>query len=104
MNTNLQHLSPELQGDSGGPFVVQNQDKSYSLAGVVSWGEVGDYSVFTRVSSMKGWIEKTFLENDANAIEENLSWPEKMELEDMVKAIGNMKDHERKEKSCKLAE
>ena len=48
----------ELQGDSGGPFAVQHQDKSYFLAGVVSWGDVGDWSVFSRVSAVKDWIKK----------------------------------------------
>jgi len=45
-------------GDSGGPFAVQHQDKSYFLAGVVSWGDVGDWSVFSRVSAVKDWIKK----------------------------------------------
>ena len=51
-------LSFQLQGDSGGPFAVQHQDKSYFLAGVVSWGDVGDWSVFSRVSAVKDWIKK----------------------------------------------
>ena len=37
-----------------------------------------------------------FLGNDI--LDENHSWPEKMELEDMVEAIKNMKDDERKTK------
>ena len=35
-----------------------------------------------------------FLGNDI--LDENHSWPEKLELEDMVEAISNMKDDERK--------
>ena len=43
-----------------------------------------------------------FVGNDI--LDENHSWPEKMELEDMVKAISNMKDDERKTKKIFLYE
>ena len=41
-----------------------------------------------------------FLGNDI--LDENHSWPEKMELEDMVEAISNMKDDERKTKNIPI--
>ena len=41
-----------------------------------------------------------FLGNDI--LDENHSWPEKLELEDMVEAISNMKDDERKTKKIFL--
>ena len=41
-----------------------------------------------------------FLGNDI--LDENHSWPEKMELEEMVEAISNMKDDERKTKKIFL--
>ena len=45
-----------LQGDSGGPMVVQDEDQGYILSGIVSWGECGDFTAFTRVSEFRDWI------------------------------------------------
>ena len=48
------------QGDSGGPFVCEESGK-WVLRGAVSWGhymcETDHYSVFSRVSSFRDWIE-----------------------------------------------
>lgn len=49
------------QGDSGGPYVCKEQGKLV-LRGVVSWGDpvcnTEHFSVFTRVSSFRNWIDK----------------------------------------------
>jgi hypothetical protein len=48
------------QGDSGGPLVVQSSDKSWKLAGIVSFGygcaRPGFYGVYTRVSIYASWL------------------------------------------------
>ena len=48
-------------GDSGGPLVVDGPN--WKLAGITSWGngcaQPNYYGVYTRVSSMVGWIEET---------------------------------------------
>eukprot|EP00111_Clytia_hemisphaerica_P002747 TCONS_00007727-protein len=51
-------------GDSGGPFVCQNSNGSWTLHGAVSWGspkcDTKDaISVFARVGQFRDWIEKT---------------------------------------------
>jgi len=45
-------------GDSGGPMVVQDEDQGYILSGIVSWGECGDFTAFTRVSEFRDWISQ----------------------------------------------
>ena len=53
------------QGDSGGPLAVLGQDGSYSQIGIVSWGRdcasPGYPGVYTRLTSLLGWIEKPML-------------------------------------------
>ena len=53
------------QGDSGGPFVCEENGK-WVLRVSVSWGhyicymcEIDHYSVFSRVSSFRNWIDST---------------------------------------------
>ena len=52
-------------GDSGGPLAVLGQDGSYRQIGIVSWGRgcaKKDYpGVYTRLTSLLGWIEKPML-------------------------------------------
>merc|ERR1712048_474802 len=50
-------------GDSGGPFVCENSDGSWTLHGAVSWGsprcDVKDaFTVFARVAVFRNWIDK----------------------------------------------
>ena len=49
-------------GDSGGPLVVQNEDESYFLAGITSWGlncaKKNRPGVYTRVSEVVEWIQQ----------------------------------------------
>lgn len=48
------------QGDSGGPLMVADANRSYSLAGVVSFGEgcgrPNKFGVYTNVAVMEPWI------------------------------------------------
>lgn len=50
------------QGDSGGPLFVENDDDTFSLIGIVSFGsgcaQPDLYGVYTRVSSYESWIEE----------------------------------------------
>lgn len=47
-------------GDSGGPFMIQDEQGNWILAGLVSWGfedaAQGAYGMYTRVSSYAYWI------------------------------------------------
>jgi hypothetical protein len=58
-------------GDSGGPLLVLNSDKSgWVLSGVVSWGSAScqrHYGVFTRVSNFRDWIQETVCARDSEA-------------------------------------
>ena len=50
-------------GDSGGPFVCQNSNGSWTLHGAVSWGspecDIKDaFTVFARVGQFRNWIEQ----------------------------------------------
>ena len=50
-------------GDSGGPFVCQQNDGSWKLHGAVSWGSpqcnASDaYTVFARLSVFRSWIDQ----------------------------------------------
>ena len=51
--------------DRGGPLAVLGQDGSYRQIGVVSWGKgcarPGYPGVYTRLTSLLGWIEKPTL-------------------------------------------
>ncbi|MFN2344056.1 MAG: trypsin-like serine protease, partial [Desulfonatronovibrio sp.] len=48
------------QGDSGGPFMIQDEQGNWVLAGLVSWGfedaAQGAYGMYTRVSSYAYWV------------------------------------------------
>ena len=56
-------------GDSGGPLIVQIEDRSYLQIGVVSWGYTADnaagcsldaaFSAYTRVAQYQDWISDT---------------------------------------------
>ncbi|KAF5301627.1 hypothetical protein FQA39_LY10674 [Lamprigera yunnana] len=50
------------EGDSGGPMVIQREDKRFLLAGVISWGigcaEPNQPGVYTRISEFKDWINQ----------------------------------------------
>lgn len=51
----------DCYGDSGGPLMVTDGVGGWRIAGIVSWGlqcaSRTSYSVFTRVNSMRTWIE-----------------------------------------------
>lgn len=51
-----------LSGDSGGPMVIQRDDKRFQLAGVISWGigcaEPDQPGVYTRISEFRVWINQ----------------------------------------------
>ena len=51
-----------LQGDSGGPMVVQREDGRFQLSGIISWGigcaEENQPGVYTRISEFKDWINQ----------------------------------------------
>lgn len=59
-------LTPCIQyesvGDSGGPMVIQREDKRFLLAGVISWGigcaEPNQPGVYTRISEFREWINQ----------------------------------------------
>jgi len=50
------------EGDSGGPMVIQREDKRFLLAGVISWGigcaEPNQPGVYTRISEFREWINQ----------------------------------------------
>ncbi|KAL3286398.1 hypothetical protein HHI36_000907 [Cryptolaemus montrouzieri] len=50
------------EGDSGGPMVIQREDKRFLLAGVISWGigcaEPNQPGVYTRISEFRDWINQ----------------------------------------------
>lgn len=50
------------EGDSGGPMVIQRDDRRFLLAGVISWGigcaEPNQPGVYTRISEFKDWINQ----------------------------------------------
>ncbi|KAJ6642871.1 Serine proteinase stubble [Pseudolycoriella hygida] len=50
------------EGDSGGPMVIQRDDKRFLLAGVISWGigcaEPNQPGVYTRISEFRDWINQ----------------------------------------------
>lgn len=55
-------LSHFIIGDSGGPMVIQRDDKRFLLAGVISWGigcaEPNQPGVYTRISEFRDWINQ----------------------------------------------
>lgn len=58
----LKSYLPFLAGDSGGPMVIQREDKRFLLAGVISWGigcaEPNQPGVYTRISEFRDWINQ----------------------------------------------
>ncbi|VEN62652.1 unnamed protein product [Callosobruchus maculatus] len=50
------------EGDSGGPMVIQREDRRFLLAGVISWGigcaEPNQPGVYTRISEFRDWINQ----------------------------------------------
>ncbi|KYB26537.1 hypothetical protein TcasGA2_TC033855 [Tribolium castaneum] len=50
------------EGDSGGPMVIQREDKRFLLAGIISWGigcaEPNQPGVYTRISEFRDWINQ----------------------------------------------
>nr|AZP56668.1 serine proteinase stubble-2 [Locusta migratoria migratoria] len=54
--------SDSCEGDSGGPMVIQREDKRWLLAGVISWGigcaEPNQPGVYTRISEFREWINQ----------------------------------------------
>lgn len=56
------HSFAPISGDSGGPMVIQREDKRFVLAGVISWGigcaEPNQPGVYTRISEFKDWINQ----------------------------------------------
>ena len=61
----VQSGTDSCKGDSGGPLAVLGQDGSYSQIGIVSWGRdcarPGYPGVYTRLTSLLGWIQKPML-------------------------------------------
>jgi len=62
-NTDVAANQSGCHGDSGGPFVCQNSNGSWTLHGAVSWGsprcDIKDaYTVFARVGQFRNWIEQ----------------------------------------------
>lgn len=70
------------QGDSGGPLFVENDDDTFSLIGIVSFGsgcaQPDLYGVYTRVSSYESWIEENTEEpiSTAGVFGEGISDPD----------------------------
>ncbi|XP_066147086.1 serine proteinase stubble [Euwallacea fornicatus] len=50
------------EGDSGGPMVIQREDKRFLLSGIISWGigcaEPNQPGVYTRISEFRDWINQ----------------------------------------------
>ena len=62
-NTRVSSNQSGCHGDSGGPFVCQNSNGSWTLHGAVSWGSpqcnIKDaYTVFARVGQFRNWIDQ----------------------------------------------
>merc|ERR1719378_328479 len=62
-NTDVSQNQSGCHGDSGGPFVCQNDNGSWTLHGAVSWGSPRcnakeAYSVFARIAEFRTWIEQ----------------------------------------------
>uniref|UniRef100_A0A7M5X8Q4 Peptidase S1 domain-containing protein n=2 Tax=Clytia hemisphaerica TaxID=252671 RepID=A0A7M5X8Q4_9CNID len=62
-NTDVSANQSGCHGDSGGPFVCQNSDGSWTLHGAVSWGsprcDIKEaFTVFARVGQYRHWIEQ----------------------------------------------
>lgn len=68
-NTDVTHRSESgCHGDSGGPFVCQQQNGRWELHGAVSWGSRDcdsrdRFSVFARVAEFRDWIDQNIAYN-----------------------------------------
>ena len=62
-NPRTQQNQSGCHGDSGGPFVCQQNDNSWKLHGAVSWGSPtcdakDSYTVFASVGEFRTWMEQ----------------------------------------------
>ncbi|XP_066932329.1 prostasin-like [Clytia hemisphaerica] len=61
------NFADTCRGDSGGPLMCKNNDKSWSLVGVTSWGhsdgcgQPDKFGVYTKMSETSSWITHTTL-------------------------------------------
>ena len=85
------------EGDSGGPLMVQNPQGDYLQVGIVSFGhrpcnEEHKYSVYTKVSEFRDWIEENVPIGEASLrITTNL--PPQTSVEVAVRKVDEISNH-----------